>query len=375
MGSTLMSHVARGSWWCRRARSVARARLSQLCSKEKPTMSADHGIVSWTDAEDRLLARSVFGTDDAETARGMILDWTARQGFDRRARVDAIELSVGAVATVALADCSRIVVKVWPGTADARALAAQMEVQAAMAARGFPAPAVLTKLSALGPGWAVAMAYDRAGVPTDVRVPGVRRAMAVGLARFVAEAEACRGLAGLPRRPLPPEGMIWPKPHNVLFDFEATAQGARWIDEAARLALPAIRSARSRTVVGHRDWSAKNMRMGPGGIAVLYDWDAVFLDHEAFVVGSAAAHFPVTWELDVPETPSVREVVAFVREYEEARGAPFTPSELAEVAAAATHARAYKARCEHAIDPEGTRWQGSSRERLKSDGPFRFDRA
>src|SRR3954470_23123319 len=98
----------------------------------------------WTDPEDRLLARSVFKTDDLGTARGMILDWVAGQGFGR-ARVTGIELSVGAAVTVTLADRSRIFVKVWPGTTDARALAAQMKLQAAMAARGFPAPAVLTR--------------------------------------------------------------------------------------------------------------------------------------------------------------------------------------------------------------------------------------
>ena len=114
------------------------------------------------------------------------------------------------------------------------------------------------------------------------------------------------------------------------------------------------------------------MRMGADEIAVLYDWDAVFLDREAFVVGSAAAHFPVTWELEVPETPTPSEVVAFVREYEQARGAAFTRSELIEVEAAATYARAYKARCEHAIDLEGVRWRGSSRESLRDNGPFRF---
>ena len=106
---------------------------------------------------------------------------------------------------------------------------------------------------------------------------------------------------------------------------------------------------------------------------MLYDWDSVFLERETFVVGSTAAHFPVTWELDVPETPTVREIVAFVREYEEVRGAPFTGSEWAEVAAAATYARAYKARCEHAIDPGGVRWRGSSRECLERDGPYRFE--
>jgi hypothetical protein len=58
-------------------------------------------IEGWTDPEDRLLARSVFGTDDPGTARGMILDWVAGQGFGR-ARVTAIELSVGAAVTVGM---------------------------------------------------------------------------------------------------------------------------------------------------------------------------------------------------------------------------------------------------------------------------------
>ena len=60
---------------------------------------------SWTDAEDRLLAPSVFGTDDWETARDMVLDWTAGRGFGP-ATVSAIEVSIGAIATVALADGS-----------------------------------------------------------------------------------------------------------------------------------------------------------------------------------------------------------------------------------------------------------------------------
>ncbi len=161
--------------------------------------------------------------------------------------------------------------------------------------------------------------------------------MASGLVRLVAEAEACC-LDGLPRRTLPAEEALWPEPHSALFDFASTAPGAEWIDEVARMTLPAMRSARSRIVVGHHDWSAKNMRMGPSEVAVVYDWDAVFLDYETFILGSAAAHFPLTWELDVPETPTAEEVAAFVRDYEQARGAEFTGSELAEIAAGATYA-------------------------------------
>jgi len=162
------------------------------------------------------------------------------------------------------------------------------------------------------------------------------------------------------------------RPHNVLFDFETTAQGAEWTDDIARTALAVMRPATSRIVVGHLDWSAKNMRMGPQGIAVVYDWDAVFLDRETFVVGAAAAHFPMTWELDVPGIPDAREVMAFVQEYEEARGQAFRDTELEEVAASATYARAYAARCEHAGDPGGDGWNGSSRQSLKDHGPFRF---
>jgi len=60
------------------------------------------------------------------------------------------------------------------------------------------------------------------------------------------------------------------------------------------------------------------------------------------------------------------------RDYEQARGSNITASELAETAAGATYARAYEARCEHALDSIGANWGGSSRGSLKSHGPFSF---
>lgn len=77
----------------------------------------------------------------------------------------------------------------------------------------------------------------------------------------------------------------------------------------------------------------------------------------------------------MPEMPRIGEVAAIVSEYEQARAASLSRSELAEVEASATYARAYKARCGHAIDPERTQWRGSSRESLKANGPFCFDGA
>lgn len=325
----------------------------------------------WADPDDRLLARSIFGTDDRERVCRMIEDWAARQGFSR-GRVTAIELSVGAAVTIATNDRATMFVKVWPNMVDVRSLAAQMMVQRTMGARGFPAPAVLTGPVALGPGWAVGMAYDRSGVPTDATHPAIRRAMASGLARFVRDADCFRSLDGLPRRSLPDQDAIWPAPHSALFNFRATRNGAEWIDGIATDALTILRASESRLVIGHCDWSAKNMRMRRDRIAVVYDWDSVFLEQEAIVLGTAAAHFPTTWELDVPQTPSVAQVTAFVREYEAARDRAFTPAEIAAVEAGATYARAYKARCEHAIDPAAAHWADSSRESLKGHGPFRF---
>jgi hypothetical protein len=243
-------------------------------------------------------------------------------------------------------------------------------VQAFLAARGFPAPPVLHGLAPFGPGHAVAMAFDRRGAPTDARLPGVRRAMAHTLARLVQEAAAFAALPGLPRPPAPLAGTPWPRPHNALFDFPATASGGAWIDAIGADALAVLQRGGTPQVVGHHDWSAKNMRADGDAIVVVYDWDSVFVDREAAIVGSAAAHFPVTWELPVPETPTLKEVAAFVRDYEQARGRPFDDDELVALGAGITYAHAYKARCEHALDPDGVRWAGSSRESLAELGPY-----
>jgi hypothetical protein len=326
---------------------------------------------SWTDSSDRQLARSIFGTDEWDVAAEMIANWMVKQGF-QPGHIRSIELSVGAGVTIDLPGRSPIFVKAWPKRTDRQGLSAQIAVQRAMAADGYPAPAVLTDLSALGPAAAVAMSYNRDGEPTDARIYAVCRHMARGLARFITKADSLRDTPGLPCRRLPYGEAVWPPPHNALFDFAATREGAEWIDLVAKDALAVMRSARSRIIVGHHDWSSKNMRMGPDGIAVLYDWDAVFLDREAFVLGAAAAHFPVTWELPVCETPTREQMVAFVQDYAQARGTALSRVELIETAAGATYARAYKARCEHSLDPKGVNWCGSSREDLRNTGPVDF---
>jgi hypothetical protein len=329
---------------------------------------------SW-DEWDRLLARSVFGTDDNDAVEEMVQRWV-RQTTGGSVSIVSWEISVGAVIGLEFGDGRKAALKVWPGDGEqglygstGKQRAAQVRIQSAMAEAGYPAPKVLAGLSVLGPGMAMLMAFDRSGEATDVRMPGVRDAMARGLAEFVSAAARYHIEADLPDWRVRPDEPLWPKPHNVLFDFEKTAADAEWIDAIATPARERMKSAQSPLVVGHGDWSAKNMRVGKSRtdeprIAVVYDWDSVMLAPETFVVGSAAAHFPVTWELPVPETPEPGEMAAFVSVYEDARRRKFSHADLEEIAAYATFSRAYKARCEHCGDGP---W-GGSRAALKALG-------
>jgi hypothetical protein len=66
-------------------------------------------------------------------------------------------------------------------------------------------------------------------------------------------------------------------------------------------------------------------------------------------VGEAAATFTYTEHLPVSLWPSPEEANAFIDDYVEARGLPFTPDERRAVNAAAVYARAYSTRCVHAL--------------------------
>jgi hypothetical protein len=61
-------------------------------------------------------------------------------------------------------------------------------------------------------------------------------------------------------------------------------------------------------------------------------------------------------------------MTAFVEDYAQARGTALSHLELIETAARARYARAYKARCEHSLDPKAVNRHGSSREDLRNNG-------
>jgi hypothetical protein len=135
----------------------------------------------------------------------------------------------------------------------------------------------------------------------------------------------------------------------VLFDFEATAAGADWIDEIAREAKPLREAGVGELVIAHGDWTVKHFRFAGLRPTIVYDWDSLNTDYETIFVGNSAACFTYTEHLPVEVWPTATEAQAFLADYEQARGRPFTPEERRAAWAAAVYSRAYSARCTHAV--------------------------
>jgi hypothetical protein len=248
-------------------------------------------------------------------------------------------------------------------------------VQQFLADQGFPAPQVIVMpLEEAGCFVSVEQLLDR-GENGNAHHSQIRQAMATGLAQQIRlfqsiDADRLELLAELPRSRFHP-AQLWEKPHNALFDFEKTATGAEWIDAIATRSQQVLRCYEAPLVIGHMDWSVKNMRfqasLQPNSqLSAVYDWDSLRFENELIIVGNAAKGFLTTWYLDVGTVvPTVSEAEQFIQDYETARAKPFTPTEQQVIRAALLYSMAYTARCEHALDPTGKKLDGSFRAGLR----------
>jgi hypothetical protein len=259
------------------------------------------------------------------------------------------DASVGSVHGLRLRDGRRIVVKVHGARTTAGFLEAVQTVQRRLAADGFPAPEPLVGPVPFGGGTAVAESLIDGGEHPDARAPAVRRAMAASLARLIELCRPLTQLAGLRANIMASEeDRLWPVPHDGRFDFEATAPGAEWLDRLAAQARRVRDHQVGAIVVGHTDWRAQHLRFANGKLTAVYDWDSLSIEREPLLVGSAAHAFTANWEeSDRQQLPSLSEALAFISDYEDARGAPFAADERAVVSASLTYTMAYTARCEH----------------------------
>lgn len=316
----------------------------------------------------RLLCRSILGTDDSRAIAQTLTHFCSKRLGSQVTACLCLGFSVGASFGLGLADGRLVFVKVNKPSEylDLQARGAIAQVQEALASGGYPCPSVILPPSEFLNGFVTVDAFVADGEQKDAHEPRIRESMAAGLAELIARTEPYRTLPGFKPLRFVSQDRLYPPPHNVLFDFEKTAAGAGWIDEIARRSRAAVFATAGKMVLGHMDWSMKNLRFEGDRIAVVYDWDSLTLVDELVAVGAAAATFPTTWDIDVKITPSQQESCQFVMDYQLHRGKRFTAPEMFKIAGAATYAMAYTARCEHALLATGGAPKGEVIQALES---------
>lgn len=300
-----------------------------------------------------VVERAVFGTDDPASIAAAVEAFCRRELGSPVIATRFWIASVGCVAGVDLADRRTVVVKAHQADRTRAFLSAASAVQRRVADTGLPCPRPLLGPVPLGRGWATVEAYLPDPGPGDGRAPGALEGAAAGLAEVVTASGPPGDVPALREHPQrTPTGRRWPRPHNDLFDFKATAAEAGWIDELADRARALRDPAGQDTVVGHGDWSSRNVRVRDGRVVAAYDWDSVAAMGEAVLVGQAAATWPLWGDESGPAAASPGEVAAFADAYAAARPAPLSPPVRRAIGPAALWVLAYVARCEHAIDRE-----------------------
>jgi len=280
------------------------------------------------------VVRSIFGTTDPDAIWADVLTMCPEAVECFR-----FEASVGALLGLVVRGGDRVALKVHRN-ASAERLAAIQEVQDHLWRYGFPCPRPLGVR-----GRATLEEWRDDGAQRDAHAPDVRGLLARLLLRLVTLTRGLRPTADLPPFFPTPGGPLWPEPHAVTIDFEATAAGAEWIDEIARTARERRDAAGGALVIAHHDWTAKHVRFAGIKPTIVHDWDSLSVNLEPVVVGDAAEHF--TWDVD--PFPTADEAFMFIADYERARPSPFTREEQRQAAAAAVYARAYTTRCVHAL--------------------------
>ena len=291
---------------------------------------------------------AIFGTADSGDIAETIERWvTQRCG----PIADALfyRPGVGVVVGLALERGTGIVVKVHRWNVSIDRLQAVHQVQSLLSDSDRCAPRPLVAPEPLAGGIATVEEL-RTGARADGRDPLVRRALAEGLHAFVKAAAPLVGMADVgPSILLRPHGAaLWSEPHDVRFDFDATAQGAEWIDALATTARRRLTAQSSHTVIGHFDWRMQNLGFMGTELVAIYDWDSLAEAPEAVLVGCNAAQFTADWSgTELDPLPTIGEMRSFVEEYELARGKAFTDEEREILDAANLFLCAYGARCQH----------------------------
>lgn len=332
-------------------------------------MAAQYDVITTQIArwDEHFVEPVVFGTTEPHWIADLFDTFCCKQLGSPVADYLFYESSIGAVCGMRLEDQRCVVVKVHQPTRSLGSLRAVVQVQRYLLAHGYPCTTPLLDPQPLAYGIATTEEFTEEGVYHQAYDPPIRRSMAEMLAWLLRLTNVPDALSGVQPADLDirlPSGVIWPTPHSALFDFEATATGAEWIDEIASKAQTVKLHGAGQLVLGHTDWSIKHFRYVGEKVRVIYDWDSLALEKEPIIVGHAAGHFTYTEHFGESRAPTEEEARAFIAEYEEARGKPFTSEEYQTLTAAKIYSIAYSARCEHALHPHETPYPNGSHRTL-----------
>jgi phosphotransferase family enzyme len=302
------------------------------------------------DTTTAFVEQAIFASEDARTIAAAIDAFCRRHLGAHVVGGLFNQSSIGSVTGAALSDGRKVVIKTHQPARTRRFVAEIVRIQSYLADREMFAPKVLAGPLPLGHGWAVVENYIEIGVTADAHRPEIRRALARTLrtiittcAPLVASTSLGSGLLASPG------AALWPTPHSKLFDFEATARGAEWIDDVARRARERVVPAGPR-VIGHSDWRQEHLRFVGEQPVAAFDWDSLCCQYEAELLGTVAHAFCADWSrADHRQAPTLAEARAFISEYEAARESPFSAAERRLCAAAFAYSCAYTARCGHAL--------------------------
>lgn len=291
------------------------------------------------------LEREVFGTTDPRDIATLVDRFCRERLGAGVVGYEFFSTSVGSVHGVRLNDGRRVVVKALRREIDVAHVGAVHRVKACLADGGFPAPRPVLAPTPLGRGVAIVETLLDDGEWADAHDPAVRRAVAAGLVRLVAQARPLAGLVSWRDA----YDRLWRQPHDRRFDFVGTAQGAEWIDRFAAEALRRIDAdGGGAPVVGHGDWRVEHLRFAGGALSAVYDWDSLAFGPEPVFVGAAAHSFTADWSVEgLACVPTLEESLAFIDDYEAARGIPITDGERRVARGGLVAAMAYSARCQH----------------------------
>jgi len=316
------------------------------------------------DDSEVFLLQFITGTGDAERLADIINSFCIHKLNNRISDCHFAHTSMGASFGLRLKNGKDIFLKINKLRTESTVnkghsveeLTAMSRIQENLHNTGFPCPDVVIHPIKFHGAIYTVNEYADIGLQEDAHNPIIRRASAQGLAELIKRINSQSSLDGFKEADIYQLKSLYTAPHNPNTDFSRNADKAGWIDEIALKSKQIITSIDKNLVLGHCDWSMKNMRFIDNNIAMVYDWDSIILQDEYHILATAASTFPMTWDIPVRIVPTQEESYKFVVEYEHARGKKFSKKEWIKISACVTYYFCYTARCQISA---GDNYEGS----------------